>query len=156
MRQPTRQPAAHLSYGPNHAAVERFHAQLRELTTAQARAYRRAMLDDLGVDGTDGSVAAAGARHADVIRRVIQRTVRAGRAQEHANAMRDADQALAVSGQAAEGIGAYTRDVAGALAVRDVILPEDFDFLYRPWAAAVERARASDRAETASGAPADR
>jgi hypothetical protein len=132
-------------YGPNYVAVEEFLERLRGLSRSEAAAFRRAMLARLGAADGPAGLRAGGVAHAAIVQRTIRAAVAGGRRDAHGAVLTDSDAALRASGNALQGIGAYARDVAAAICVRDLVSDEDFAFFYGAWVGAT-----APSAETAS------
>ncbi|MBV9922645.1 MAG: J domain-containing protein [Pseudonocardia sp.] len=139
---PTR-PSSATTFGPNSREVRLFLAELRELDSARADALLRARS---AVDATAFSEA----------RSSVLSTTRVARSTEWAFA-RDAASVIAkgklADSPSASAVASMVADIAGAIVVRDLILPSRFVTLLEPWtqsAQAVSREREREAARAAA------
>ena len=118
------------AFGPQAAAVESFLTCLNRLTSGDGHRLRRAFLDHAREKGLQGPAAT---ERAAVTIRVIAAAVAANRREAHRDAMFAGVTAVGASAAQSAGVGVPLGDLAGAVAVRDVLSVEDFDYLARGW-----------------------
>ena len=148
--EPTRpaRPSSVTSFGVNSREVRQFLAELRELDGARAAAFLRAR------------AAADTTAHSEA-RNAVLSTSRIARSTEWAFA-RDAASVIAkgklADAATASVVASTVADIAGAIVVRDLILPSQFITLLEPWtksaqAVSHDTSRGGDRAGAGADAP---
>lgn len=123
-------------YGPNDEAVQQLIARARHVSAEDAHAILEARMDFVRVRATDDAERAAMRR--------VQSTARRSR---RLDAYNDARHAAATAFREARhgevgpwlSVSATIANAAGAVVMQDLLEPEDFDLLFRPWRLATRR-----------------